>query len=117
VYWRSKDSLDVSALASQNGYLVIDIQVAEPPSSAVTLRMDCTYPCNGEVDLTKLLQDAPLLQWEIVAIPLSCFADRGANLSQLSSPAVLFTEGSMTVRISEVALRADLPTGAIEFCP
>jgi hypothetical protein len=30
---------------------------------------------------------------------------------------VLFTEGSMKVRISEVALRSDLPTGAIEFCP
>ena len=117
VYWRSKESLDVSALAAQNGYLVIDAQVAESPSSAVSLRMDCTYPCNGEVDLTKLLQDAPLLEWQIVAIPLSCFADRGANLSQLSSPAVLFTEGSMKVRISEVALRADLPTGAIEFCP
>lgn len=117
VYWRSKESLDVSALAAQNGYLVIDAQVAESPSSPVSLRMDCTYPCNGEVDLTKLLQDAPLLEWQIVAIPLSCFADRGANLSQLSSPAVLFTEGSMKVRISEVALRADLPTGAIEFCP
>ena len=117
VYWRSKESLDVSALAAQKGYLVIDAQVAESPSSRVSLRMDCSYPCSGEVDLTQLLQDAPLLQWQIVAIPLSCFAERGANLNQLSSPAVLFTEGSMKVRISEVALRSDLPTGAIEFCP
>jgi beta-glucosidase len=116
VYWRSKESLDVSALAAQKGYLVIDAQVAESPSSRVSLRMDCSYPCSGEVDLTQLLQDAPLLQWQIVAIPLSCFAERGANLNQLSSPAVLFTEGSMKVRISEVALRSDLPTGAIEFC-
>ena len=96
---------------------MIDAQVVESPSSLVSLRMDCTYPCSGEVDLTKLLQDAPLLQWQIVAIPLSCFADRGADLSQLSSPAVLFTEGSMRVRISEVSLRTDLPAGAIEFCP
>ena len=117
VYWRSRESLDVRALASQKGYLVIDAQVVEPPSSLVSLRMDCTYPCNGEVDLTKLLQDGSLLQWQVVAIPLSCFADRGADLSNLSSPAVLFTEGSMTVRISEVSLRTDIPAGAIEFCP
>lgn len=117
VYWRSRESLDVRALASQKGYLVIDAQVVEPPSSLVSLRMDCTYPCNGEVDLTKLLQDGSLLQWQVVAIPLSCFADRGADLSKLSSPAVLFTEGSMTVRISEVSLRTDIPAGAIEFCP
>ena len=117
VYWRSRESLDVRALASQKGYLVVDAQVVEPPSSLVSLRMDCTYPCNGEVDLTKLLQDGSLLQWQVVAIPLSCFADRGADLSKLSSPAVLFTEGSMTVRISEVSLRTDIPAGAIEFCP
>ena len=117
VYWRSRESLDVRALASQKGYLVIDAQVVEPPSSLVSLRMDCTYPCNGEVDLTKLLQDGSLLQWQVVAIPLSCFADRGADLSKLSSPAVLFTEGSMTVRVSEVSLRTDIPAGAIEFCP
>ena len=117
VYWRSRESLDVRALASQKGYLVVDAQVVEPPSSLVSLRMDCTYPCNGEVDLTKLLQDGSLLQWQVVAIPLSCFADRGADLSNLSSPAVLFTEGSMTVRISEVSLRTDIPAGAIEFCP
>ncbi len=117
VYWRSRESLDVRALASQKGYLVIDAQVVEPPSSLVSLRMDCTYPCNGEVDLTKLLQDGSLLQWQVVAIPLSCFADRGADLSKLSSPAVLFTEGSMTVRVSEVSLRTDIPAEAIEFCP
>ena len=37
VYWRSRESLDVRALASQKGYLVIDAQVVESPSSLVSL--------------------------------------------------------------------------------
>jgi hypothetical protein len=30
---------------------------------------------------------------------------------------VIFTEGTLTMRVSEVALRAQLPSGAKELCP
>ena len=117
VYWRSSESADFSALASQQGYLVIDAQLVTAPTSNVALRMDCEYPCAGEVDLTRVLKEAPLSQWQMLAIPLSCFVERGADLSKLSSPAVLVTDGTLKLRISEVALRSGRPAGAIELCP
>ena len=117
VYWRSEQSLDMTGLVKQQGYLVVDAQVVEPPSSTVLLRMDCEYPCSGQIDITEVLQAASPDTWTRMAFPLSCFVDRGAELNRLSSPAVIFTEGSLTMRVSEVALRAQLPTGAKELCP
>ena len=117
VYWRSEQSLDMTGLVKQQGYLVVDAQVVEPPSSTVLLRMDCEYPCSGQIDITEVLQAASPDTWTRMAFPLSCFVDRGAELNRLSSPAVIFTEGSLTMRVSEVALRTQLPTGAKELCP
>ena len=117
VYWRSEQSLDMTGLVKQQGYLVVDAQVVELPSSTVLLRMDCEYPCSGQIDITEVLQAASPDTWTRMAFPLSCFVDRGAELNRLSSPAVIFTEGSLTMRVSEVALRTQLPTGAKELCP
>jgi beta-glucosidase len=117
VFWRSKQSLDVTDLAQEEGYLVIDAQVVESPSATVLLRMDCEYPCTGQIDITEILRSASKQDWQRMAFPLSCFVDRGAQLDRLSSPAVIFTEGAMKLRISEVALRAQLPSDAKEMCP
>ena len=117
VYWRSEQSLDMTELVKQQGYLVVDAQVVAPPSATVLLRMDCEYPCSGQIDITEVLQSVASGDWQRMAFPLSCFVDRGAQLDRLSSPAVIFTEGTLTMRVSEVALRAQLPSGAKELCP
>jgi beta-glucosidase len=117
VYWRSKQPLDMTELAKEQGYLVIDAQVVEPPSFPVLLRMDCEYPCSGQIDITEVLKSIPPQSWQRMAFPLSCFVEHGAQLERLSSPAVIFTEGALKLRISEVALRAQLPSGAKELCP
>jgi beta-glucosidase len=107
----------MTELVKQQGYLVVDAQVVAPPSSTVLLRMDCEYPCSGQIDITQVLQSVASGDWQRMAFPLSCFVDRGAQLDRLSSPAVIFTEGTLTMRVSEVALRAQLPSGAKELCP
>ncbi|MEL0047750.1 MAG: exo 1,3/1,4-beta-D-glucan glucohydrolase [Gammaproteobacteria bacterium] len=117
VYWRSEQSMDMTGLAKEQGYLVIDAQVVEPPTASVLLRMDCEYPCTGQIDITEILQTAPKDNWQRMAFPLSCFVKQGAELERLSSPAVIFTEGTLKLRISEVAMRAELPSGARELCP
>jgi beta-glucosidase len=117
VYWRSEQSLDMTELVKQQGYLVVDAQVVAPPSTTVLLRMDCEYPCSGQIDITEVLQSVASGDWQRMAFPLSCFVDRGAQLDRLSSPAVIFTEGTLTMRVSEVALRAQLPSDAKELCP
>ena len=117
VYWRSAEVRDLSSITSRGGYLVLDMQVVELPQSDVTLRVDCDYPCSGEIDLTATLAGAPTKQWQVYAIPLSCFAEKGADLTKVSSPAVVTTNAAMTLRISEIALRVTMPAGAIQICP
>jgi beta-glucosidase len=117
VYWRSAEVRDLSSITSRGGYLVLDMQVVEPPRSDVTLRVDCDYPCSGEIDLTATLAGAPTKHWQIYAIPLSCFAEKGADLTKVSSPAVVTTNAAMTLRISEIALRVTMPAGAVQICP
>ena len=117
VYWRSAEVRDLSSITSRGGYLVLDMQVVEPPRSDVTLRVDCDYPCSGEIDLTATLAGAPTKQWQVYAIPLSCFAEKGADLTKVSSPAVVTTNAAMTLRISEIALRVTMPAGAVQICP
>ena len=109
--------MDMTGLAKEQGYLVIDAQVVEPPTASVLLRMDCEYPCAGQINITEILQTAPRDNWQRMAFPLSCFVKQGAELERLSSPAVIFTEGTLKLRISEVAMRAELPSGARELCP
>ena len=117
VYWRSAEVRDLSSITSRGGYLVLDMQVVELPQSDVTLRVDCDYPCSGEIDLTATLAGAPTKQWQVYAIPLSCFAEKGADLTKVSSPAVVTTNAAMTLRISEIALRVTMPAGAVQICP
>lgn len=117
VYWRSAEVRDLSSITSRGGYLVLDMQVVELPQSDVTLRVDCDYPCSGEIDLTATLAGAPTKQWRVYAIPLSCFAEKGADLTKVSSPAVVTTNAAMTLRISEIALRVTMPAGAVQICP
>ena len=117
VYWRSAEVRDLSSITSRGGYLVLDMQVVEPPRSDVTVRVDCDYPCSGEIDLTATLAGAPTKQWQVYAIPLSCFAEKGADLTKVSSPAVVTTNAAMTLRISEIALRVTMPAGAVQICP
>jgi beta-glucosidase len=117
VYWRSAKVRDLSSITSRGGYLVLDMQVVEPPRSDVMLRVDCDYPCSGEIDLTATLAGAPTKQWRVYAIPLSCFAEKGADLTKVSSPAVVTTNAAMTLRISEIALRVTMPAGAVQICP
>jgi beta-glucosidase len=117
IYWRSAEVRDLSSITSRGGYLVLDMQVVEPPRSDVTLRVDCDYPCSGEIDLTATLAGAPTKHWQIYAIPLSCFAEKGADLTKVSSPAVVTTNAAMTLRISEIALRLTMPAGAVQICP
>ena len=117
VYWRSAEVRDLSSITSRGGYLVLDMQVVELPQSDVTLRVDCDYPCSGQIDLTATLAGAPTKQWQVYAIPLSCFAEKGADLTKVSSPAVVTTNAAMTLRISEIALRVTMPAGAVQICP
>jgi beta-glucosidase len=102
-YWQADSAVDLSALASEQAALVVEYKVNEPANRPVELRMDCGYPCSGEVDITAALQ-AESGQWRSLVVPLSCFSEHGVALTAVNTPALLSTSGALDITLRRVAV-------------
>ena len=117
VYWQSNAPVDLSDLLDAGAALSVVLQMEEAPAGTVTLRVDCEYPCTGGLDVTALLRDRAIGEWQRVSIPLDCFATAGADFKRVTSPFVLITDKSLSLRISEISLLADAPAESLVSCP
>ena len=117
VYWQSNAPVDLSDLLDAGAALSVVLQMEEAPAGTVTLRVDCDYPCTGGLDVTALLRDRAIGEWQRVSIPLDCFATAGADFKRVTSPFVLITDKSLSLRISEISLLADAPAESLVSCP
>jgi beta-glucosidase len=117
VYWQSNAPVDLSDLLDAGAALSVVLQMEEAPAGTVTLRVDCQYPCTGGLDVTALLRDRAIGEWQRVSIPLDCFATAGADFKRVTSPFVLITDKSLSLRISEISLLADAPAESLVSCP
>ena len=117
VYWQSNAPVDFSDLLDAGAALSVVLQMEEAPAGTVTLRVDCEYPCTGGLDVTALLRDRAIGEWQRVSIPLDCFATAGADFKRVTSPFVLITDKSLSLRISEISLLADAPAESLVSCP
>lgn len=113
-YWQADQGMDLTALAEDNAALVVSYQLLRKPSSAVTLRMDCSYPCSGALDVTAHLE--PSQEWQDLALPLSCFAERGVDLSKVNTPMLLSTAGQLELLVRNVAITAQLDGLTVQAC-
>jgi beta-glucosidase len=105
LYMQSANTNDVRNLQSylnSNGALVFDARVSTPPSGTVKARVDCVYPCGGEIDVTQALKALPANTWSEVAIPLQCFSQKGTDFATVNTPMLLFTEGSLELSVANI---------------
>ena len=116
VYMQSEYPTDLTDLNEAGGALVIEFRVVEKPTAPTILRMDCKYPCSGEVKFTKVLLDAPLGEWTQKAIPTACFANAGLSLEQVNTAFVMATAGDLTVDITEIKLATTPAIRSIVSC-
>jgi beta-glucosidase len=72
---------------------VFDARVSVAPSAAVKMRVDCGYPCMGEIDATNTFGALPVNTWTELAIPLQCFADQGTDFTLVNTPFLLYSSG------------------------
>ena len=70
----------------------------------MTARIDCGYPCMGELDATALFTDATLADGNAhtFRIPLSCFQQAGTDFTRINTPFLLSTAGSFEVTFANV---------------
>ena len=115
-YWFSETPLDFSAWLEQGAYLLMDYRIDAAPEGDVVLRMDCTYPCTGEIQFNEVLQDVTLGAWQKLAIPLACFAERGADLATITAPLVVATADPFAITYKRVAIAAEAEAEAVLNC-
>lgn len=95
--------LNLSSVAN-SGALVIDMKVTDMPDQAVTIGMDCTYPCRGELEINKLIRSLKKNQWLSLPIPLSCLVEKGLDLQKMNGPFLMGTEGRLGIEITNIRL-------------
>ena len=96
--------VDISRESNGDLALAFDVLVEQPPSSPVTLRMDCAHPCSGALDVTERLRELPAGEWQTLRFRLRCFAEAGADMTRIDTPFLLATDGTLALRFADVKL-------------
>ncbi|HWQ86807.1 exo 1,3/1,4-beta-D-glucan glucohydrolase [Brevundimonas sp.] len=94
-----------------NGELTLSFRyrVDAPPSGPVSLAMGA-----GVLDIGEILRQAPVGDWRMLRIRLSCFRAAGADVAAVDTPFALTTEEAMTISVSEIRLASH---DNIAICP
>lgn len=96
-------AIDLSRESNGEISLVIDYRVDGRPAGTVTAGLTAGGK-TAEVPVTQTLNKATVGQWARLAIPLQCFASRGADMSAVIAPLILRSTGALEISISDVKL-------------
>jgi beta-glucosidase len=86
--------------------LAIDVMVEKQPTKPVWLTIACGELCAGSIDITSMLNALTLNQWHTIRVPLRGFAENGADMSRVTTPFRVSTDGAMTLRFADIELVA-----------
>jgi beta-glucosidase len=112
VYLATRPPMDLSREANAEMSLSFDVRLEEAPTAPVLLRMQCADPsCFGAIDITEQLAALPQGEWGTIAIRLRRFEETGADMSEISMPFALGTEGSLALTFANVRLVAGVENG------
>jgi len=93
---------DLRSYLNANGALVFDVIVQQAPANPTVLRVDCVYPCLGEVKATSLLRGLPTGAKATVKVPLACFAAAGTDFETVNTPFLIFTDGTLAASFANI---------------
>ncbi|MGJ8680032.1 glycoside hydrolase family 3 protein [Paraglaciecola sp.] len=96
--------VDLTGLAEEGKVLEFDYKVVAHSASKVTLAVGCGQDCEGAIDVTEGLKANVAGDWQTAQIKLSCFTDKGSNLSDVNFPFLLTSDAGLTIQLSAVKL-------------
>jgi beta-glucosidase len=102
IYSQSAATADLRGYLNAKGALVLDAIVGQSPAGSVKMRVDCVWPCLGEVDATRLFRSLTTGVRQTVKIPLQCFAVAGTDLAIVNTPLLFYTEGAFQLSFANV---------------
>jgi len=106
VAWSAQPAL---LSAYPDAALLFDLRLAQAPSGAVGLGMDCGAGCGGkfgQFDLRPLLRPLAVGDRLSLKIPLACFAALGVVLDRVEQPFVLSADAPFAAAIAHIRVQA-----------
>lgn len=115
-YWQSDSLMDMTPLRDEGAALAMIFRVDKRPKGKVTLRMDCGWPCRGELNITRILRAIPEGQPVRIGVPLSCFEKVGVDLTRVNSPFVLVSSKAFAVTLADIRLTSKISENSLIGC-
>ncbi len=103
-YLQAKAPQDLSVFVERNGYLQLDMQLQQSPTSSVFATMGCGAGCSAATGLDGILREWPLGKWRSVSIDLQCFQNEGADFSHINVPFSLSTDGELKLAVANIKI-------------
>ncbi len=104
---------DLSAYTQAGAALVFDFKVNQAPSAETKLGIYCGTDCGAAFVINPLLDKVTIGEWSSAAIPLQCFADKGAKMDMVLAPFSLSTAGTLDLSLYHLRIEKS----AEQNCP
>jgi len=93
---------DTIAYVEADSVISFDIKLNEALTSDIALAMACSGKCGASIDLANVVDKTIENKWQSVSIDLGCFADKGVNFANLTSPFGLRSNGKASISVANI---------------
>jgi beta-glucosidase len=107
---------DLRSYQETGSALVIELQHDGSVPEQVLLGMDCAASCTSSINIAPQLKALSSGSWHSLSVDLACFAQQGADFSQIFTPVSLATDGNMVLSFADIRLTPDMTEKASISC-
>jgi beta-glucosidase len=107
---------DLRSYLEAGSALVMQLKRSGEVPDTVLLAMDCAANCSGSINIAPQLQALADDKWQSISVDLACFAQQGADFSQIFTPLSLATDDNMVLSFADVRLSPDMTGKANISC-
>jgi beta-glucosidase len=100
----SEGAADLSREANGDVMLLVRLRHVGAVPKDVKLGVSCGAGCSGSVSVADALAAVPANKWQVLGVPLKCFAKSGADVSKVNGALVISTESKLDLAFSQVKL-------------
>jgi beta-glucosidase len=100
----SESAVDLSRETNGDVMLLVRLRRDSDVPKDVGIGMGCGAACRGLVPFAATLQSVPAGKWQVVGVPIKCFAKGGADTSKVNEALIIESEGKLDLSFSQVRL-------------
>ncbi|MGB0474175.1 MAG: glycoside hydrolase family 3 protein, partial [Porticoccaceae bacterium] len=96
------EPVDISRESNADMAIELQYQVIGDMSAKTTLGIGCGENCKGELDISKDLGKKVNQGWQTSRLKLSCFAQKGTDMTAVNAPFILNVFGTLQIQLSAI---------------